>query len=136
MKNYLVLFLTFFSLTAFGQVNDCQKFRNGKFIIENPKYGNSHIKRNEAEIRAFILNNEILDAAVYEGSADVNQAKEFLNQFISQGKVSLPHTCVIDLGFNSTNGWFIIELNSSWGAGLNSCDPQKVISGIREATIN
>lgn len=123
-----------FTSKVYTSIYDFKKETKG--IDDAEKIILSGIIEIEAEIRAFILNNEILDAAVYEGSADVNQAKEFLNQFLSQSMVSLPHTFVIDLGFNSTNGWFVIELNSSWGAGLNSCDPQKVISGIREATIN
>jgi len=42
----------------------------------------------------------------------------------------------LDLGFNEKDGWFILEFNSSWGAGLNSCNAQKVIDYIHIATVN
>ena len=96
----------------------------------------SDIVTISSEVRAFILNREILDMAVYEGKGNLNQAKLFLTDFLNECHGSLPNTFVIDLGYNDFNKWFIIELNSSWGAGLNSCHPDKVIKGIRAATIN
>jgi len=77
-----------------------------------------------------------LDMAIYEGNSNLNSAREFLTDFLQNHSIDLPKSYVIDLGFNQTNGWYVIEFNSSWGAGLNSCDPDKVIVGIREATIN
>jgi len=96
----------------------------------------SEIIEIETEIRAFVLDKTILDAAVYSGSGDLNSANKFINDFIHNNHIELPKSYVVDIGFNSNVGWFIIEFNSSWGAGLNSCDPEKVIYGIREATIN
>lgn len=90
----------------------------------------------DSEVRAFVLNGQILDSAVYEGSADVREANKFLDDFLTHESTQLPKSYVIDLGHNHTSGWFIIEFNASWGAGLNCCDPQKVIRGIREATVN
>ncbi len=90
----------------------------------------------DSEVRAFILDGKILDSALYEGSADLNLANQFLIDFFGECSVDLPKSYVVDLGYNVTDGWFIIEFNSSWGAGLNSCKPDKVINGIREATIN
>lgn len=88
----------------------------------------------KAEARAFILERNILDIATYEGDADVEGARKFLVTFLADQSFDLPHCLVIDVGFNSELGWFIIEFNSSWGAGLNSCDPTKVIQAIVEAT--
>ncbi|WP_299682122.1 ATP-grasp domain-containing protein [uncultured Dokdonia sp.] len=96
----------------------------------------SEILQIDVEVRAFILQNKILDLAFYEGSADLKDAKKFLHDFLSNHTVELPNTYVIDVGYNTKNGWFIIEFNASWGAGLNGCHPDKVISGIREATTN
>ena len=96
----------------------------------------SEILQIDVEVRAFILNNEILDLAIYEGSADLEDAKNFLLDFLSNHTIELPNTYVIDVGYNTKDDWFIIEFNSSWGAGLNGCLPDKVISGIREATKN
>ncbi|TPN86842.1 ATP-grasp domain-containing protein [Aquimarina algicola] len=105
-------------------------------IEQNEQVIKSNIIEIEGEVRAFILNNEILDLAIYEGNCDLHLAKEFLVDFLQKLTIDLPKTYVIDLGYNQVDGWFVIEFNSSWGAGLNSCNPNKVIAGIREATIN
>ena len=60
----------------------------------------------------------------------------FLNSFLKHHSIDLPETYVIDLGYNKTDGWFVIEFNASWGAGLNGCSPNNVINAIRAATIN
>ena len=105
-------------------------------IEPNEKIIRSDITSVDSEARAFILNDAILDSALYEGLADLNLANQFLKDFLSDCSVDLPKSYVVDLGYNDKNGWFIIEFNSSWGAGLNSCNPDKVLNGIREATIN
>ena len=107
-----------------------------KGIEQNEQVIKSNIIKIESEVRAFILNNKILDMAIYEGNSDLESAREFLTDFLQNHPIDLPKSYVIDLGFNQTDGWYVIEFNSSWGAGLNSCNPNKVIAGIREATIN
>jgi hypothetical protein len=107
-----------------------------KGIDKSEEVIKSEIITIESETRAFILNNEILDIATYEGDADLTEAKVFLNNFLRHHTINLPVTYVIDLGYNKTNGWFLIEFNASWGAGLNGCNPDKIINAIRAATIN
>ena len=94
----------------------------------------SEIVTVESEARAFILDRQLLDVAIYEGDADLQTGKDFLLDFLQDLNIALPKTCVIDIGYNSDHGWFLIEFNSSWGAGLNNCDPNKVIESIVEAT--
>lgn len=96
----------------------------------------SEIIEIRAEVRAFVLKGECLDAAIYEGSAEMDEATRFLFEFLDAHKYELPETYVVDIGFNDKDRWFIIEFNASWGAGLNSCQAQKVIDGIRKATVN
>lgn len=111
-----------------------------EFIVETKGIGSeeeiiqSEILQIDAEVRAFILNNNILDLAIYEGNTNTEDAKTFLQDFLTHHTIDVPNTYVIDLGYNTKDDWFIIEFNSSWGAGLNGCNPDKVISGIREAT--
>ncbi|NHN24683.1 ATP-grasp domain-containing protein [Flavobacterium jejuense] len=105
-------------------------------IDQAEKIIKSSIISIESEVRAFILNEEILDMAIYEGNSDLISARKFLNDFLKIYSIDLPKTYVVDLGYNKVDGWFIIEFNSSWGAGLNLCDPSKIIDAIREATIN
>ena len=117
--------------------NDFDSFIKETTGIElNEQVIKSNIIKIESEVRAFILNNKILDMAIYEGNSDLESAKEFLTDFLQNHLIHLPKSYVIDLGFNQKDRWFVIEFNSSWGAGLNSCNPNKVIAGIREATIN
>ena len=94
----------------------------------------SEIIKVAAEARAFVLNRQLLDVAIYEGEAERQIAEDFLFDFLKDLTFDLPNTCVIDIGYNSDQGWFLIEFNSSWGAGLNNCDPRKVIQSIIEAT--
>ena len=88
------------------------------------------------EVRSFILNKKIMDLAFYEGEGMLEEAKFFIEHFLKVTKLDLPTTFVLDIGFNKKDGWFIIEFNSSWGAGLNFCNPIKVIDCIKAATIN
>lgn len=90
----------------------------------------------DKEVRSFILNRDIKDLAFYEGNGDIEEPKRFIKNFLANSKLNLPKTFVLDVGFNEKDGWFIIEFNSSWGAGLNFCKPEKVINCIRAAAIN
>ena len=121
-----------FAAKVFRTVEEFEKETKGLSVSE--KVLISEIVSVEAEARAFILNRSVLDVAIYEGQADVQSAREFLTNFLKDPTVALPKTCVIDIGNNSQLGWYIIEFNSSWGAGLNNCDPKKVIEAIVEAT--
>ncbi|MEM6799809.1 MAG: ATP-grasp domain-containing protein [Bacteroidota bacterium] len=89
----------------------------------------------EKEVRAFVLAGKVLDLAYYEGKGELASAKDFLTKFLEEFSVDLPITFVIDLGWNEEVGWFIIELNATWGAGLNNCKAEKVIECIRCASI-
>ncbi|WP_299457631.1 ATP-grasp domain-containing protein [uncultured Microscilla sp.] len=89
-----------------------------------------------AEARAFVLGKQVQDLALYEGNADLETAQQFIHHFLHAAEAAaLPHSFVLDIGYNKTGGWCIIEFNSSWGAGLNHCRPEKVLASIRAATI-
>ncbi|MCR9248894.1 MAG: ATP-grasp domain-containing protein [bacterium] len=81
----------------------------------------------QKEVRSFILDNQIKDLAYYEGSGDLSSAKSFIETFLSQAHQELPQTYVLDIGYNETDGWFVIEFNSCWAAGLNGCKPNLVM---------
>jgi hypothetical protein len=123
-----------FKAQVYNSYNDFKKETSGISFTE--QIIQSGLISIEKEVRAFILHNQILDMAFYEGSGNIHEAKFFLTSFLADTNLSLPKTFVIDLGYNELDGWFIIEFNSCWGAGLNFCNPDKVINCIREATIN
>ena len=89
----------------------------------------------QKEIRAFILNATILDLAYYEGQGAVEEAAAFIQLFLQNTSIALATSFVLDVGWNAQQGWFIIEWNASWGAGLNGCAADKVLPAIRAATI-
>jgi hypothetical protein len=88
-----------------------------------------------AEARSFIMEGTIRDIALYDGFANLEEAKIFLVEFISANLATLPKVVVIDLGFSKKAGWFILELNACWGAGLNNCQAEKVMDCIIGATV-
>ncbi|MFK8004781.1 MAG: ATP-grasp domain-containing protein [Saprospiraceae bacterium] len=96
----------------------------------------SDIIEVEKEIRSFILDREIKDLAFYEGKGKIKTPIKFIKEFLEECKFDLPKTFVLDIGYNNKSGWFVIEFNSSWGAGLNFCSAEKVIDCIRAAAIN
>lgn len=96
----------------------------------------SEIVPVEKEIRAFILAEKIMDLAFYEGEGSLDEPRELLEDFIQNTSIQLPKTYVIDLAYNEKSGWFILEFNSSWGAGLNYCNATKIIDCIQSATLS
>lgn len=77
------------------------------------------------ELRSFVLDGRVLDAAGYEGQANVANAVEFVTLLAMA--MPLPHAVVIDVGYIADHGWAVIEFNAAWGAGLNGCDAEKVL---------
>jgi hypothetical protein len=84
------------------------------------------------EVRTFLLDGELLDAAIYEGQADLCAARDFVEEL--QNAMKLPPTLVIDVGLISKRGWAVVEFNASWGAGLNGCSAEKVLPPILAAS--
>jgi hypothetical protein len=93
----------------------------------------SEIIEINAEARGFVLDDKLIDLALYEGNTTLEEGSTFLIDFLNS-HTDLPKVFVADIGFNSKNGWFIIEFNACWGAGLNNCNPEKVLACILEAT--
>lgn len=89
-----------------------------------------------AEARCFIKDGVLKDLAFYEGAADIKAATDFINDFLHHNDEKLPAVVVVDIAFSDAKGWFILEFNACWGAGLNGCDAGKVLDCISGATIN
>lgn len=89
-----------------------------------------------AEVRAYVMGGDLKDMAFYEGFGSLNDCREFLIGFLENYKDQLPEVLVVDLAYSEHSGWFILEFNACWGAGLNHCRAEKVISCIISATRN
>lgn len=89
-----------------------------------------------AEARSYIKEGVIKDIALYEGTADIDEARQFLDSFLTLNSHELPAVVVIDLAYSTSLGWFVLEFNACWGAGLNHCKAENVIDCIVGATVN
>jgi len=119
----------FQTLTEFKQVT--VGLQDSEQVLVSSIVGNI-----QAEARSFIIDGTVKDIALYEGSGDLTTGKIFLNNFIDNSKKQLPSVVVVDLAYSNDLGWFVLEFNACWGAGLNNCKAENVIDCIIGATIN
>ena len=119
----------FQTLTEFKQVT--AGLQDSEQVLVSSIVGNI-----QAEARSFIIDGTVKDIALYEGSGDLTTGKIFLNNFIDNSKKQLPSVVVVDLAYSNDLGWFVLEFNACWGAGLNNCKAENVIDCIVGATIN
>ena len=96
----------------------------------------SILENTTTEAITFVHQKLVLDIVFYEGNGDILSAHQFLIDFIRIHADILPDSVVVDIGYQIQLGWFSIELNESWGAGLYRCKAEKVIDGIIAATKN
>lgn len=85
-----------------------------------------------AEVRSFVLDGQILDAAAYEGTASLPDAHVFIADLLQA--MPLPRAVVVDVGYIADRGWAVIEFNAAWGAGLNGCSATKVLPAVLAAS--
>lgn len=90
----------------------------------------------KAEARGYIKQGNLKDLALYEGNVELTSGVTFLENFVKSNQQFLPEVVVVDIAFTEDLGWFILEFNSCWGAGLNNCKADKVIDCIIGATRN
>ncbi|HWA27005.1 MAG TPA: ATP-grasp domain-containing protein [Lacunisphaera sp.] len=86
----------------------------------------------DAEVRCFVLDGKVLDAAAYEGHGAIAEAIAFAGEVIK--RLRLPRALVIDVGHLDGRGWAVVEFNAAWGAGLNGCEPSRVLPAILAAS--
>ncbi len=70
----------------------------------------SEIIAVEKEVRSFILNEQTLDLAYYEGDGELEAAKQFIQQFLDRKTIDLPESFVLDIGFNKNLGCLLWSL--------------------------
>jgi hypothetical protein len=87
-----------------------------------------------AEARCFILNGQVMTMSMYEGSGNIQEARDFVNSFIISNLSMMPNSTVLDVGLINNRGWAVIEANAAWGAGLNGCDAAKAVWSIANAS--
>lgn len=102
-----------------------------KHLLSQERYLTANPINIVAEARAFIVHSHVLDISLYEGNADLSEAREFLLKFLaSEARTCLPATFVTDLAYTKDAGWCVLEFNASCAAGLNDCSPQEILLAI------
>jgi hypothetical protein len=90
----------------------------------------------QAEARCYVMDGVVKDLALYEGLGDLQEGEKFAVEFAKNNKDQLPRVVVVDIAWSELTGWFVLEFNACWGAGLNNCNAEKVIDCIIGATVN
>jgi hypothetical protein len=103
-------------------------------LYEDEQVYCSEIIEIDVEARFFIAENQIVSGSFYEGNGDFQETENFVKAFLNENQLYFPQTVVLDFGYNLASGYFLIEANAVWGAGLNGCNPEKVIECIKLAT--
>lgn len=106
--------------------------RESAGLDEDAEFLASEVLALTAEARAFVLEGQVLDAAAYEGTPDLGEARTFLAK--SLPALDLPRAVVIDLARLAGGTWALLEFNAAWGAGLNGCKPDLVLPAIEAAS--
>ena len=101
----------------------------------------------EKEFRCFVLNRQLRTLSVYlrdgehqrandfaQSSSEIAEARVFVEAILTDSRVDLPRTAVIDVGVIASRGWAVVEQNAAWGSGIYGCDPEQVLEVIRFAT--
>ncbi len=92
----------------------------------------SDVVNLKAEARAFALDSSVRTVGVYNGEANADHAAYFAEKVVTA--LSLPRTCVVDVGLLDDGTWVFIEANATWGAGLNGCNASAAVPCIAAAT--
>ena len=104
----------------------------------------------EIEFRCYICDRQVMtlssylregeltrtDEGVWEASQEEHEeARAYIETLLADAEVEIPPAIVIDIGKIHDRGWAVIEANSSWGAGIYGCDPEKVLLVLARACI-
>ncbi|QEH38460.1 hypothetical protein OJF2_70630 [Aquisphaera giovannonii] len=102
----------------------------------------------EKEFRCFVLDRQPRTLSVYlrggelqrdkgfEASGEeLGEAEKFVRTVLSDPRVDLPRTAVLDVGVIAGRGWAVVEQNAAWGAGIYGCDAVSVLEVLRHASV-
>lgn len=98
------------------------------------------------EFRCFILDRRLRTFSIYLRDGELQrqndfactegeemQLKNFLEPLLSDERVDLSRTAVLDVGVIVDRGWAVVEQNAAWGSGLYGCDPIEVLEVLRQS---
>jgi hypothetical protein len=76
-----------------------------------------------SEVRTFVLDDLMLNASLYEETAEIADAIAFVSKLTKV--LALLRAVIVDVGLIASRGWAVIEFNAAWGAGLNGLRSRK-----------
>lgn len=98
----------------------------------------------EIEFRCFVLDRQVKTMSIYLWNGELQRDVQFYSSddeqeevlrfaqtVLADSSVNVPRSFVLDVGTISGRGWAVVELNSSWGAGIYGCDPKMVLEVVR-----
>jgi hypothetical protein len=119
-----------FRATVFESYAELQAETNG--LDDATELLRSAVVTIVAEARSFVLDGIVQSCALYEGTGDVDAAAKTCERVAMA--LELPRASVLDVGLLESGDWVFIEANAAWGAGLNGCDPHRVLACIAAAS--
>ncbi|WP_201394444.1 ATP-grasp domain-containing protein [Ktedonobacter sp. SOSP1-85] len=69
-------------------------------------------------------------------SAEIEEARHFIDSLLADSRVQIPPAIVIDAGKIRDRGWAVIEANAAWAAGIYGCDPLQILPVLEHACIH
>ena len=98
------------------------------------------------EFRCFILDRRLRTFSIYLRDGELQtqnnfactndeetQLLNFLEILLTDERVELSRTAVLDVGVIVNRGWAVVEQNAAWGSGLYGCDPIEVLEVMRQS---
>ncbi len=110
----------------------------------------------QKEFRCFILDRQIRTVSVYlrDGvlqrdspeerlrqrnfaatESELAEVESFVRKILTDTRIDLPRTAVLDVGVIANRGWAVVEQNAAWGSGIYGCDPVRVLEVLRYAAV-
>jgi hypothetical protein len=104
----------------------------------------------ESEFRCFVLEKQVAAISIYSRNGELvetedgnwpasrsesEQALDFANSVLQDGRATFPPAGVLDVGVVKDQGWAVVEANACWGAGIYGCDPHSVLRTLARASV-
>jgi hypothetical protein len=94
----------------------------------------SEIVEFSAEYRLYILKDQIVAHACYQGTPADQGMLSFARGLIRSRCTRLPEVFVLDLGLIAEKKWAVVEANPVWCASPRGCHPADVVKCLAAAT--
>jgi hypothetical protein len=113
MKNLILLVLISISTVVFGQENECEKFKNGKFKIVDTEVGNSIIERKGSKQIEYGEGSKMKLKFKVKWLDDCTYTLELKKVLENPNKIKLPEGMILTVEIIETKEKSYIQKSSS-----------------------